>query len=65
MLIFQTNLSSYEINSKKLHESLILYFSYKKPHFQQFSYFIPYIVKTICMILFDVNTNPASLHVTI
>ena len=65
MLILQTSLRSYEINSKKLHESLISYFSYKKPHFQQFLYFISYIVKTTCMILFDVNTNPASLHVTI
>ena len=47
MHILQTKLNSYEINSKKLHESLILHISYKRPYVQHFLYFIRYIVTNI------------------
>ena len=36
MRFLQTKLNRYEINSKKLHESLILIISYQRPHIQHF-----------------------------
>ena len=50
MHILQTQINGERINSKKLHESLILHISYKRPHVRHFFYFIRYIVKTICVI---------------